>query len=131
MRISHFSDVRAQRSHRAPLQHGLATIASHDVGAVDARSDLPFLALLAACPHVESDAIPAECSNPLPPRPRPRCHRTERAVCVCSLTPHAYRVQTVDEQQRAKDGKGRAAVFASARISRWRTHTLSVCPRLP
>jgi hypothetical protein len=48
MRISHFSDVRAQRSHRAPLQHGLATIAFHDVGAVAARSDQAFLALLAA-----------------------------------------------------------------------------------
>ena len=44
------ADVRAQRGHNARPRprHGLATIAPLDIGAIAARSDQAFLALLAA-----------------------------------------------------------------------------------
>lgn len=48
MQIAQVPDVRAQRGHHAPPQHVLATLAPHDIGAVAARSDQAFLALLAA-----------------------------------------------------------------------------------
>jgi len=48
MHTARLADVRAQRSHKAPLQHDLTTIAPARVGAGAARSDQAFLALLAA-----------------------------------------------------------------------------------
>lgn len=48
MQIAQVNDVRTQPGHPASPLHGLATLAPHDTGAVGARSDQTFLALLAA-----------------------------------------------------------------------------------
>jgi hypothetical protein len=37
MQIAQITDARTQRGHQAAPPHGLATVAPHDIGVVDAR----------------------------------------------------------------------------------------------